>query len=390
MAVCLAAFVPGSRVALGQQATDAEAHATLVRSAEAAMTLGPFSVMQKTRVPPSGDKHDFISLAPYWWPDPSKPGGLPYVRRDGEVNPESKRDVDDALFDQMHTSVTALARAYQATREERFAARAALLLRVWFLDPATRMNPNLDYGQAVPGLNQGRGEGIIVTRRLAGMLAAVRSLDGSPSWAAADKAGLKAWCAAFTTWLRTSKNGRAEAAAKNNHGTWYDAQVVALLLYADRRDEARAMIETSTKKRLAAQIEPDGRQPQELQRTRAWSYSVMNLDGWFTLARLAEQVGIDLWHYRTRDGRSIQAALDYLVPFADRTKKWPHAQITQFETNSLVGLLRQAAVVWKADRYAVLVDRLSGSASNRTDSTSAALRTPRSGDRPFGDDQICE
>jgi len=343
---------------VGQQTADAEARSTLMRSAEEAMTLGPSSVMQKTRVPPSGDRHDFISIAPYWWPDPAKPKGLPYIRRDGAVNPESKRDVDDGPFDQMHTSVTTLVRAYQASREERFAARAALLLRVWFLDPATRMNPNLDYGQAVPGLSEGRGEGIIVTRRLAGMLEAVRSLEVSPAWTASDNAGLKAWGTAFTTWLRTSKNGRAEAAAKNNHGTWYDAQVVALLLYADRRDEARAVIETSTKKRLAAQIEPDGRQPQELQRTRAWSYSVMNLDGWFTLARLADEVGIDLWHYRSKDGRSVQGALDYLVPFADGTRKWPHPQITPFETDRLVALLRQAAVTWKSDRYAVLADRL--------------------------------
>jgi hypothetical protein len=348
--------------ASGRQTTNANPGATLIRAAEEAITLGPFSVMQKTRVPPSGDKHDFFSLAPYWWPDPAKPNGLPYIRRDGEVNPDSRINVDDRLFDQMHTSVTTLAEAYQAMREERFAARATLLIRAWFLDPGTRMNPNLDYGQAVPGLNDGRGEGIIVTRRLAGMLAAVRLLEGSQAWSASDTAGLKQWCTAFTTWLRTSKNGRAEAAAKNNHGTWYDAQVVALLIYADRRDEARTVIETSTKTRLAAQIEPDGRQPAELARTRAWSYSVMNLDGWFTLARLAAEVGVDLWHYRTKDGRSLQAALDYLMPFADRTKPWPHAQITQFETTGLEGLLRQAAGVWKSDRYTLLADRLRPSA----------------------------
>jgi len=365
LAACLVASASAGGAALGQQTADAEARQRLMRSAEEALTTGPLSVMQKGRVPPSGDKHDFFSLAPYWWPDPAKPNGLPYIRRDGEVNPESRRDVDDGLFDRMYTSVTTLVEAYQTTREERFAARAALLLRVWFLDPATRMNPNLDYGQAVPGLYDGRGEGIIVTRRLTGMLDRVRSLEVSPAWTAADKAGLKNWCSAFTTWLRTSRNGRAEAAAKNNHGTWYDAQLVALLLYADRQNEARTVIETSTMKRLAAQIEPDGRQPQELQRTRAWSYSVMNLDGWFTLARLADRVGIDLWHYQTKDGRSLQAALDYLVPFAGDTKKWPHSQITRFETTGLAGLLQQAAVVWKSDHYSMLADRLRRSAPGR-------------------------
>lgn len=134
--------------------------------AERALTLGPFSVMHKGRVAPSGDKHDFLTLAPYWWPDPAKPGGLPYVRRDGEVNPESKRDTDDAPFAQMAGAVTKLAAAFRDTRDERFAARAVLLLRVWFLDLSTRMNPNLDYGQGVPGRNTGRGAGIISTRKL--------------------------------------------------------------------------------------------------------------------------------------------------------------------------------------------------------------------------------
>lgn len=330
------------------------------------MAAGPFSVMQKTRVPPSGDKHDFMSLAPYWWPDPSKPDGLPYVRRDGEVNPESRHDVDDGPFDQMHDGVAALARAYAAVRDERFAGRAALLLRVWFLDPATRMNANLTYGQAVPGVNDGRGAGIIATRRLVGIVEAARVLEASAAWTASDRSGLKAWCEAYIAWLRTSRNGKEEAAAKNNHGTWYDAQLLSLMLYVGRRDEARAVIEASTKKRLSAQIQPDGRQPEELARTRAWSYSVMNLDGWFTIARLAGEAGIDLWHYRTKDGRSLQAALDYLVPFADGTAKWPYPQVTPFSASSLVPLLRQAADVWESGRYRALAARLAQDETGRT------------------------
>jgi hypothetical protein len=360
LAVSLIALTSAGRAALGRQAPDTQARSSLMRSAEEAITLGPFSVMQKSRVPPSGDRHDFFSLAPYWWPDPAKPKGLPYIRRDGEVNPESKRDVDDGPFGQMHTSVATLVQAYQATGEERFAARAALLLRVWFLDPATRMNPNLTYGQAVPGLNQGRGAGIIATRRLVSIVESARLLANSPAWTPSDTTALKAWCGAYAVWLRTSANGRDEAAARNNHGTWYGAQLVALLLYTDRRGEARQVVESSAKKRLHEQIEPDGRQPAELARTKSWGCSVMNLEGWFTLARLADEVGSDLWHYETKDGRSIRGALDYLVPFADGTKQWPYPQIAPFETDGLAALLRQAAVVWKADRYLVLADRVAG------------------------------
>jgi hypothetical protein len=358
LTACLVAPGAASRANLGRQSADSTTRQQIVRAAEEAMALGPFSVMQKARVPPSGDKHDFISLAPYWWPDPSKRDGLPYIRRDGEVNPDSKRGVDDGAFDQMHDTVVALVGGYQATGEGRFAGRAALLIRVWFLDPATRMNPNLTYGQAVPGINDGRGAGIIATRRLVTLLDAVRALAASPAWTSSDKAGLASWCAAYATWLRTSRHGRDEAKTKNNHGTWYDAQLVALLLYTAKRDDARAVIEGSTKKRLAAQIEPDGRQPEELLRTRSWSYSVMNLEGWFTLARLAAEAGIDLWQYRTKDGRSVQAALDYLVPFAEGSARWPHQQITPVSTGGIAALLRQAAGVWKSDRYGTLADRL--------------------------------
>ena len=358
--VCTAAAPVGiahPRPGAAQAWSQVTPRAVLLRTAEQALAAGPFSVMDKPRVPPGGDKHDFLSLAPYWWPDPSKPGGLPYIRRDGEVNPESKQGTDDVPFGRMTGAVTALAAAYRETKEERFAARAALLLRVWFLDAATRMNPNLDYGQGVPGRSTGRGAGIIATRSLVEIVEAVRALEASPSWTPADRQGFRAWCAAYAGWLKTSRNGREEAAADNNHGTWYDAQLIALLLHTGARDEAKARAE-GAKRRIASQIEPDGRQPRELARTRSWSYSVMNLHGWFAVATLAQQAGVDLWHYRTADGRSLRAALDYLVPFARGGASWPHQQIAPIDNAGLVGLLDRAAPVWKHDQYRALADAL--------------------------------
>lgn len=314
-------------------------------AAEKALTAGPFSVMQKERVPPSGDKHDFLTLAPYWWPDPARPGGLPYVRRDGETNPESRRGTDDAAFVPMQAAVVTLTGAYRDTHDERYAARAALLLRTWFLDPATRMNPNLDYGQGIPGRTTGRGAGIISTRHLVGIVDAARWLEPSANWPARDREGMKQWATAFATWLQTSKNGREESAAQNNHGTWYEAQLGALLLYTGQRELARGRFE-QVKHRIASQFERDGRQPRELARTRSWSYSVMNLEGWFHLSRRAEEAGVDLWNFRTSDGRSLRTAFDYLTPFASGTARWPDAQITPFDTTPLVPLLDQAAGVW--------------------------------------------
>jgi len=333
------------------------ARAALLLNAEQALSAGPFSVMDKQRTAPSGDKHDFISLAPYWWPDPAKPGGLPYIRRDGEVNPESKRDTDDVPFGRMAGAVSTLAAAYRETKDERFASRAALLLRVWFLDPATRMNPNLDYGQGVPGRNTGRGAGIIATRRLVEIVDAARLLAASPAWAARDADGLRAWGSAYAEWLQTSPNGREEAAAGNNHGTWYDAQLTALLLYTGQTGAARAQVEAA-KRRLASQIEPDGRQPRELARTRSWSYSVMNLHGWFAVARLAGEAGIDLWRHATADGRSLRGALDYLARFPRSGAAWPHQQITPVDQGEFADLLDQAARVWADGGYGELAARL--------------------------------
>ena len=334
--------------------------AALEENARQALQLQPLSVMDKSVTPPSGDKHDYMSQAPYWWPDPSKPKGLPYVRRDGERNPEINRITDHANFDRVMGAVSTLGLAYHLTRREEYGRHAARLLRAWFLGPATRMNPHLEYGQGIPGITQGRGIGIIETRGLPEMLDGVLLIAGSSAWTLADGNGLHAWMTAYLRWLTESSHGKAEAQNGNNHETWYDVQVAALALYTGQQDLARRTLE-GARTRIARQIEPDGRQPRELERTRSWDYSIFNLRAFFDLAALGDRVGLDLWNYQTPDGRSLRKALNYLVPFASGERKWTDAQITPFRPAELHALLRRGAVAWKEPKYRELALEVGGS-----------------------------
>jgi Alginate lyase len=327
-------------------------------AADKAMREGPFSVMQKTVVPPSGNKHDYMSQAPYFWADPTKPNGLPYIRHDGERNPELKKISDHDNLGRMAENARNLALAYYLTGNSAYADRSSVLLRTWFLDPATRMNPNLEFGQGIPGINTGRGIGLIETRSLMSAVDAAGLLAGSKAWSDADQEGIKTWLAQFLNWMLTSEKGKDEDAAKNNHGTWYDLQVVDYALFLGKRDLAVDTLNRVKTRRIALQIDPDGRQPLELARTNAFSYSVGNLDGLMKLAWLGSQTGIDLWNFRTPDGRSIRIALDFLLPYATGVKKWDYEQIGGFHGDALLPQLERAAVEHHDPKYIAAVYQL--------------------------------
>jgi hypothetical protein len=342
-----------------------------VAAADRALTEGPFSVMDKSVTPPSGDKHDYMSHAPYFWADPSKPDGLPYIRRDGEHNPEIKKITDHDEWSRMSEAARALALAWYFTGNPAYANRAALLLRTWFLLPATKMNPNLEFGQGIPGINTGRGIGIIESRVLVDVVDAAGLLAGSSAWDPADDRGLRDWLTQYLHWMRTSEKGQAEDAAKNNHGTWYDLQVTSIALFLGDRTLAVDTLERVKTRRIAVQIEPDGRQPLELARTNAWGYSNGNLDGLCKLATLGDEVGVDLWNFKTADGRSIRAAVDFLVPYAAGGKKWDYQQIGGFSAGSMRSTLLRAAKAYHDPKYAALAEKIG---SGREDAETLLLR----------------
>ena len=182
----------------------------LIADADKALAVTPPSVMQKTKVPPSGDKHDYMSIAPYYWPNPATKDGLPYVRKDGKVNPDSRAEaVNDTLRARLvGSTVETLALGYYFTRDEKYAEHAAKVLRTWFLDPATKMTPHFRFAQAIPGVNDGRGTGLIEARGLIDAADAAILLVGSKHWSAADQQALQVWGETFFEWLLGSKIGQ--------------------------------------------------------------------------------------------------------------------------------------------------------------------------------------
>lgn len=347
-----------TRVAAGDESL-APALKALLKDADRALGQGPFSVMDKTAVPPSGDKHDYMSMAPYWWPDPSKPDGKPYIRKDGVRNPEGE-NLDSGRMSKMQSAVNTLALAFYLTGEERYAEHAVKLLRAWFLDRETRMNPHLEYGQAVPGSNQGRGLGIIETQGYGMLVDSISLLKGSEALRPADLLRLKAWFRDYLRWLRESDHGRYEENYHNNHATKYDVQAAGIALFVGDYATAKEILGRSAARRIDTQIEPDGRQPKELARTKALSYSLANLHGMFDIARLAEHVGLDLWRHESADGRSIRKALDWLLPYATGEKEWDHQQISSVSDGSWVSLLRRAALKYGHQPYEDALRKLNG------------------------------
>jgi hypothetical protein len=302
-----------------------------------------------------------MSQAPYWWPDPSKPRGIPYIRRDGQRNPEIDNITDHQNLGVLGRAVTTLALAFYFTENELYAQQAARLVRVWFLDPPTRMNPNAQFAQGIPGRAEGRPAGIIETRWLADIVGAATVLADSSSWSPSDDAALKEWMGAYLTWLLDSELGREEASAGNNQETWYDVQVVALAIYTGRIESARTTLERA-RTAIRREFDPDGAQPRELARTRAWDYSIFDLTAFVELAQLGALAGVDLWNYQTADGRSIRQGIEFLIPFATGAKRFPFKQITEFQPSALSPILRVAGGPLNEARYLEIARDIGGGA----------------------------
>ena len=325
------------------------AYTLLLKAADADLKAGPWSVMDKPQTPPSGDKHDYMSQAPYWWAGPKTPDnpqGCPYVSKDGQRNPEADAITDHTYRMVAWDAIRDLALAWYYSGDPRYAARAELDIRTWFLNPATAMNPNLNFAQIIPCSTKISGTGIIdSSQSLTQVLDAITVLEsGAPGWSGKDSSGLKSWFTKFLTWMRTSPQAKLELAATNNHGSFINQQNAAMAVYTGQTALARSIVQSVKTNRIDKQIKPDGSQPLELSRTMSWHYSNFNLVALGRLAEIGKNLGIDLWHYTGPNGGNLLKAVDFLIPAAEQGQSaWPYQQINVFDQSIAVDIFHAAS-----------------------------------------------
>ncbi|WP_227729373.1 alginate lyase family protein [Yersinia proxima] len=353
-----------------------QAYRQLLQQADKILKQPNPSVMDKTRVPPSGSKHDYLSLSAYWWPDSQKSDGLPWIRKDGQINPASKNEDSDAVrLADFTAKVQALTLAWYFSGEQKYADKAISLIRTWFIDPDTRMNPNLDFAQGVPGIAAGRGTGVLDGRYFATRIVdSLIMLQQNTNWTVQDEKQIQHWMTEYLQWLRYSAAGKKEAAAQNNHGNWYAVQVAGIAWYLQQPAVVVEMAEL-LKTKLNTQIAADGSQPLELARTRSFHYSYFSLQAAILMAQLADKVHVDLWHYRTPNGSGLIKALDFMAPYSNEQNKWPYHSLDHIGVR-LVPLMVQADKALGENRYQQWIQQADFSATNnkRKGAVTEALR----------------
>jgi len=269
-----------------------------------------------------GGLHDFFSEADYFWPNPANPNG-PYINIDGKSNPANFQGHRKAMIT-LSVRMPALAAAWRLTGKRTFGEHGAAHLRAWFIDPSTRMNPNLEFAQGVRNSTTGRSYGIIDTLHLV-EVARAASLIQERFLSADERAALNAWFREYLHWLQTSAKGIAEGSTTNNHAVCWALQVAEFARLVEDEDTRQAM-RVRYQTVLIDQMAVDGSFPRELARTKPYSYSIFNLDVMATLCKSLGVPGEDMFRFATGDGRGICKGMAFLFPYLEDKQRWPYAK----------------------------------------------------------------
>lgn len=308
--------------AQGQAVFDVAAFdkARVIEAANRYLTEKPITITASDSSRSAGGKHDFFSEGDYWWPNPENPNG-PYIQRDGMSNPDNFVDHRRYLM-RFSQQVPALTAGWLLTGKTNYAKKAAEHLRAWFWDEKTRMNPNLQYAQAIKGVTTGRGIGIIDTIHLVEVVRSIEILESSKALKKAELEGIKKWFADYLQWMTTSKNGLEEREAKNNHGTCWVMQAAAFAHLTGNKEVLEFCRNRFKTVIVPNQVEKDGSFPQELRRTKPYAYSLFNLEAMATICQILSGSEDNLWKFETADGRGIARAMEFMFPFIKNKKTW--------------------------------------------------------------------
>jgi hypothetical protein len=339
MAACL---IVGLSFQLQSQATDVDQAPTVLNveelkalersrvlaRAEVYLQAAPETVTAFRAQRSAGGIHDFYSEGDYWWPDPDNPDG-PYIRRDGVSNPENFVKHRHAMV-RLSSIIGALTSAYLITGESRYAAHAGDHLAAWFIDPATKMDPSLNYGQAIKGKVVGRSIGIIDTIHLVEVARGAQILGELGALAEVQFEQIKSWFSDYLEWLTTHPFGQRERNHPNNHGVCWSMQVAAFAQLTGWPGELEWVRKQFKTVYLQDMMALDGSFPAELGRTKPYGYSLFVLDAMAMVAQIASTPEDDLWTYKLPDGRSIELGLRFLFPYIKDKSTWPYGRDAQY------------------------------------------------------------
>nr|MBD3622369.1 alginate lyase family protein [Sunxiuqinia sp.] len=284
----------------------------------------PVTVTNEVSTRSVGGAHDFYSEGDYWWPDPENPEGA-YVRRDGQTNPDNFVDHRLAMI-RFSRIVGMQTSAYLLTGHEKFAKAAGEHLDAWFINPATRMNPTMNYAQAIKGRVTGRGIGIIDAIHLVEVARSVEILEENQVLHDESVSEIKHWFGAFVEWLTTHPYGIDEMNTKNNHASCWVMQVGAFARLTGNEQVIKVCRDRFKEVLLPTQMAMDGSFPLELERTKPYGYSLFNLDALMTTAEILSDDGHNLYEISTADGKNLAKGAEFLYPFVKDKSQWPYVE----------------------------------------------------------------
>jgi Alginate lyase len=330
----------------------------VLRAAKSYLTQQPQTITSARAVRSSGGLHDYFSEGDYWWPDPKNPDG-PYIRRDGQSNPANFTAHRELLI-RFSVQMPALTSAWLLTKKRVFAEQAVAHLRAWFIDPVTRMNPDLQFAQAIHGIDSGRSIGIIDTLHLVEVAQAALVLERTGAVSTTDQQETRAWFREYLDWMTTSDRGRQERDEKNNHGSCWLLQAAEFAGYVGNDSVRNDCRERFNDKLLPEQLAADGSFPLELARTKPYSYSLFNLDILGMSAHVLSNASGDLWTRKLPDGRGLEAAFRFMAPYIENKQAWPYRHDVEYFDDLPVRQpsLLFAGLVYRQPEYVELWKRL--------------------------------